>query len=157
MTHLQKIVARAKQIRKAHPKKLWTDCIKAASKELKKAAPKKTVAKKAVAKKRVAGLDKVVKRGNHTSVEYSRKPKATKKKPTQGKLFGVVNKKPFSISLLRKIYPKDKLGVREKAALMGVGAKITYLEPGLFEVGNKNASMMFTYKHTNYKDFTIVG
>lgn len=37
MTHLQKIVAEAKKIRKAHPKKYakWTDYIKAASKKIK--------------------------------------------------------------------------------------------------------------------------
>lgn len=35
--HLQKITQRAKQIRKAYPKKAWTECIKAASRELKKA------------------------------------------------------------------------------------------------------------------------
>ena len=87
MTHLQKITTRAKQIRKAHPKKIWTDCIKAAAKELKAGKP---APKKSVAKKRVAGLDKVVKRGIHTSVEYSRKAKAVaKKKPAKGKLFGV--------------------------------------------------------------------
>lgn len=33
--HLQKITTRAKQIYKAHPKKKWTECIKAASRELK--------------------------------------------------------------------------------------------------------------------------
>jgi hypothetical protein len=93
MTHLQKIITRAKAIRKAHPKKIWTDCIKAAAKELKKGAPtKKAVEKKAVAKKVVSGLDKVVKHGNKTNVEYSRKPKTVaKKKPIQGKLFGVSN------------------------------------------------------------------
>ena len=87
MTYLETQTKLAKQIRKAHPKKIWTDCIKAAAKELKagKAAPKK-----AAPKKRVAGLDKVVRKGNHTNVEYSRKPKAVaKKKTTQAKLFGV--------------------------------------------------------------------
>jgi hypothetical protein len=34
--HLQKITTRAKQIHRAHPKKKWTDCIKQASKELKR-------------------------------------------------------------------------------------------------------------------------
>lgn len=34
-TTLQKITARAKAIRKKHPSKKWTDCIKAASRELK--------------------------------------------------------------------------------------------------------------------------
>ena len=74
-THLQKITARAKQIRKAHPKMIWTDAIKKASKELagkkvgavkKKAAPKKAAKKKAHTKwgkvashkRRVAGSEK---------------------------------------------------------------------------------------------------
>lgn len=74
-THLQKITARAKQIRKAHPKMIWTDAIKKASKELagkkvgavkKKAAPKKAAMKKphtkwgkvASHKRRVAGSEK---------------------------------------------------------------------------------------------------
>ena len=55
MTHLQKIVTRAKQIRKAHPKKIWTDCIKAAAKELKAGKP---ATKKATEKKNKAGEKK---------------------------------------------------------------------------------------------------
>lgn len=35
MTHLQKITTLAKKIRKQYPNKKWTDCVKAASKELK--------------------------------------------------------------------------------------------------------------------------
>lgn len=35
MTHLQKITTLAKKIRKQHPNKKWTDCVKAASNELK--------------------------------------------------------------------------------------------------------------------------
>lgn len=36
LTYLQKQTALAKQIRKKHPKKIWTDCIKQAAAELKK-------------------------------------------------------------------------------------------------------------------------
>jgi hypothetical protein len=48
MTTLQKIVKKAKEIRKAHPKKYakWTDYVKAASKQIKpvkKAAPEKKI------------------------------------------------------------------------------------------------------------------
>lgn len=57
---LAKITARAKLIRKAHPSKKWTDCIKQASREIKavkvfnkKAAPRKKPAKKKAAKKRL--------------------------------------------------------------------------------------------------------
>lgn len=74
-THLQKITTRAKQIRKAHPKMIWTDAVKKASKELagkkvgavkKKTAPKKAAKKKphtkwgkvASHKRRVAGSKK---------------------------------------------------------------------------------------------------
>jgi glutamate 5-kinase len=49
MTHLQKIVIAAKKIKKLHPSKKWTDCIKAASKQIKPAA-KKAVKKKSVGK-----------------------------------------------------------------------------------------------------------
>jgi hypothetical protein len=50
MSILQKITARAKQIRKAHPLKKWTDCIKQASREMKgkTAAPKKKAARRKV-------------------------------------------------------------------------------------------------------------
>lgn len=99
MTHLQKITTRAKAIRKAHPKKIWTDCIKAAAKELKagKQAPKKAVVKKSVAKKtngkKVAGYVKTIKEGNKTNVIYSKIQKKTAiKKPFQKTLFGVKSK-----------------------------------------------------------------
>jgi len=57
-TTLQKITTRAKQIRQAHPKKAWTDCIKAASKEIK-------------AGKKVAGYVGTRRDGNKTHVLYS--------------------------------------------------------------------------------------
>lgn len=75
MTTLQKIVKKAKEIRKQHPKKYakWTDYIKAASKQ-------------------ISGLDKVTKSGNKTTVHYTRATptakKKTAKKPVQASLFG---------------------------------------------------------------------
>ena len=42
---IQKISARAKQIRKAHPSKKWTDCIKQASREIKAGKPGSTAKK----------------------------------------------------------------------------------------------------------------
>jgi len=83
-TTLQKITTRAKQIRKAHPKKAWTDCIKAASKEIK-------------AGKKVAGYVGTKRDGNKTTVSYtkttaSKKKTAAPKKVTQAKLFGTSKK-----------------------------------------------------------------
>lgn len=52
--HLKKITTRAKAIRRAHPSKKWTDCIKLASKELHTGAarkPRKTHRKAAQIKK----------------------------------------------------------------------------------------------------------
>lgn len=81
MTHLQKITTLAKKIRKQHPSKKWTDCVKAASKELK-------------AGKKVAGYTGTRKDGNKTTVSYTTKKVAAKKptKATQAKLFGANEK-----------------------------------------------------------------
>lgn len=100
-THLQKITAKAKQIRKAHPKMIWTDAIKKASKELagkkvgavkKKAAHKKAAKKKphtkwgkvASHKRRVAGSERHTDTKSHNVnirvVSGSKKPNY--KKPT---------------------------------------------------------------------------
>ena len=79
MNKLQKIVQKAKQIRKLYPKKYskWTDYIKAASKQL-------------------AGFEGVTRSGNKTNVKYTRaeKPAAKKVAPksVQTALFGI--KKP---------------------------------------------------------------
>ena len=77
MTKLQKIVALAKKIRTAHPKKYakWTDYIKAASKQ-------------------IAGLEGVKRVGSKTTVTYTRKLakkilKTQPKKVEQKTLFGV--------------------------------------------------------------------
>jgi hypothetical protein len=80
MTTLQKIVKEAKALRKKYPKKYakWTDYVKAAS-------------------KKISGLDKVTKSGNKTTVHYTKKSPATKKraapkKAVQSSLFGVKKK-----------------------------------------------------------------
>jgi len=80
MTTLQKIVKEAKALRKKYPKKYakWTDYVKAAS-------------------KKISGLDKVTKSGNKTTVHYTKKSPATKKKAApkkavQSSLFGVKKK-----------------------------------------------------------------
>lgn len=67
-TTLTKITARAKQIRKAHPKMAWAAAVKKAGAEYraKKPAAKKTakrVAKKATPKKRVSGSPKTTVKG----------------------------------------------------------------------------------------------
>lgn len=81
MTHLQKITTLAKKIRKQHPNKKWTDCVKAASKNLK-------------AGKKVAGYTGTRRDGNKTTVSYTTKKVAAKKpaKATQAKLFGAGEK-----------------------------------------------------------------
>ena len=67
-TTLQKITARAKQIRKAHPKMTWAAAVKKSGAEYraKKPAAKKTVkraAKKAAPKKRVSGTPRATVKG----------------------------------------------------------------------------------------------
>lgn len=77
---LQKITARAKQIRKGRPSMLWTDAIKKASAELKKPAGKK----KATPKPRAKLPVKVVKTQS-VKTTIGRMP--TRKKPTaKGKM-----------------------------------------------------------------------
>ena len=50
--YLQKQTALAKKIRKAHPNKKWTDCVKQAARELKKGSVSKPVRKKVGAAKK---------------------------------------------------------------------------------------------------------
>jgi len=60
---------------------------------------------KAPKKKKVAGLEKVVKKGSKTTVVYSKKTKkkaAPKKKASQGVLFGT--KKPSEKAILKKVH-----------------------------------------------------
>lgn len=82
MTKLEKIVKAAKELRKKYPNKYskWTDYIKAASKQ-------------------VAGFEGVSRKGDKTTVHYSKKSPATKKKAapkkaTQSTLFGVKKAAP---------------------------------------------------------------
>lgn len=82
MTKLEKIVKAAKALRKKYPNKYnkWTDYIKAASKQ-------------------VAGFEGVSRKGDKTTVYYSKKSQATKKKSapkkaTQSTLFGVKKAAP---------------------------------------------------------------
>lgn len=82
MTKLEKIVKAAKALRKKYPNKYnkWTDYIKAASKQ-------------------VAGFEGVSRKGDKTTVHYSKKSPATKKKAapkkaTQTTLFGVKKAAP---------------------------------------------------------------
>lgn len=114
MTKLQQIVKRAKEIRKASPKKFpkWTDYIKAASKQL-------------------AGFEGVSKQGNKTAVHYTKKVPAAKrkaapaKKTVQAKLFGVkksvsaIGANNFGINQLKQI--SQEIAKREAA--------IKYMQP----------------------------
>lgn len=113
MTKLQQIVKRAKEIRKASPKKFpkWTDYIKAASKQL-------------------AGFEGVSRQGNKTAVHYTKQASATKKKAApkktiQTKLFGVkksigeIGANNFGINQLKQI--SQEITKREAA--------IKYMQP----------------------------
>lgn len=82
MTKLEKIVKAAKALRKKYPNKYskWTDYIKAASKQ-------------------IAGFEGVSRKGGKTTVHYTKKSPATKKKAapkkaTQSTLFGVKKAAP---------------------------------------------------------------
>jgi len=97
MTKLQQIVAKAKALRKASPNKYpkWTDYIKAASKSL-------------------AGLDSVKRRGNKTTVNYTKNKLAPKKKAA-----------PKKVATKKKAAPKKvvKRPTRSvQTSLFGIGA-----------------------------------
>lgn len=97
MTKLQQIVNKAKQMRKAHPKKYakWTDYVKAASKSL-------------------SGLDSVKRSGNKTTVNYTRSKVAAKKKAA-----------PKKAAVKKKAAPKKKIVKRpasNQGKLFGIGA-----------------------------------
>lgn len=100
MTKLQKIVNKAKALRKAQPKKYakWTDYIKAASKSL-------------------SGLDSVKRAGNKTTVNYTKKTavkkKAVPKKAVQAKLFGV-----------KKVAPKKRPAAHKDTKSHNVNIKV---------------------------------
>lgn len=77
---LQKITARAKLIRKAHPSKKWTDCIKQASRELKSGKPGST-AKRSGKRKRVGAAPKYRQTGSSVKrLDKKRKAKAPGKR-----------------------------------------------------------------------------
>ena len=64
---------------------------------------------KAPKRKKIAGLEKVVKKGSITTVVYSKKAKkaAPKKKTSQGVLFGIKKKaakKPSEKAILKKVH-----------------------------------------------------
>jgi hypothetical protein len=123
MTTLQKIVKEAKALRKKYPKKYakWTDYVKAAS-------------------KKISGLDKVTKTGNKTTVHYSKKAPATKKKAApkkavQSSLFGV--KKKAAPRSTHKDTKSHNVNIR---VVSGVGSALTmrdYLEKSIISQTKK--------------------
>jgi ribosomal protein L34E len=123
MTTLQKIVKEAKALRKKYPKKYakWTDYVKAAS-------------------KKISGLDKVTKTGNKTTVHYTKKAPATKKKAApkktvQSSLFGV--KKKAAPRSSHKDTKSHNVNIR---VVSGVGSALTmrdYLEKSIISQTKK--------------------
>lgn len=86
MTQLQKIVAKAKTLRKSHPKLKWTDLIKKASKLVTPAKKSVSGINKAVVKK-YAPVKPLVKKRIETKSDFAmagiKKKKAVKKSPAR--------------------------------------------------------------------------
>lgn len=93
---------------------------------------------------------------------HSYKRKATVKSHVRrvkgiGEIKGT-NRKPFNVKILRKIFPKDSLGYRERSILFAKKCKLSYVQPGLYQLYDPSQQMymMFTFNHKDYKDFTVV-
>jgi len=129
MTTLQKIVAKAKALKKAAPKKFskWTDYIKAASKGMKKPAPVKKVKKKTV-KKSVSGVKKT-----------APKKRATKKSATHK------DTKSHNVNI-RVVSGVDSFGIMQ---LKQVAHKIKSYESGI----NDDTVRLKNSKSAQYKSF----
>lgn len=89
-TYLQKQTALAKKIRKAHPNKKWTDCVKQAARELKKGSVSKPVRKKVGAYK-VIEKGETVKTKPKAIYQITRAKKGTFKKGGVKKISGFNN------------------------------------------------------------------
>ena len=116
MTKLEKIVKAAKALRKKYPNKYskWTDYIKAASKQ-------------------VAGFEGVSRKGDKTTVHYSKKSPATKKKAapkkaTQSTLFGVKKAAPKKKAPARSSH-KDTKSHNVNIRVMSGMYKLSGVEP----------------------------
>jgi len=61
-----------------------------------------------------------------------------------------------SIVALRKAYPRQKLGVREKGILDAPGAKVSKTRDSCYKVTAKNKYFTFTYNVSGYPNFTVM-
>ena len=141
MTKLEKIVKAAKALRKKYPNKYskWTDYIKAASKQ-------------------VAGFEGVSRKGDKTTVHYSKKSPATKKKAapkkaTQSTLFGVKKsapKKKAPASSSHKDTKSHNVNIRVVSGIDSNKFYINLLSKIVSEIEEKQALADIINK--NYKD-----
>ena len=64
----------------------------------------------------------------------------------------------FSIADLRREFPDNNLGYRERTILHEKGARVSKTTTfGVYKVTGKDSHFEFTYKCPNYADFTAVG
>lgn len=67
-------------------------------------------------------------------------------------------KKPFTIAVLKKKYPREMMGWREREVLLhGINVKLRYVQPGVYSVKSSKGEFLFTFKHPYHKDFSVVG
>lgn len=128
MTTFQKMIALAKKIRKAHPNKAWTDCIKQAGREVKKTT--KPASKKAAPKKKVAVAKKQI-GDNH---QYFR----TQIKLSDGNIY---REGSYSIDINTPLKKHEKLidgyivNLNNKTAYKATGKKIGAMSKKISGIG----------------------
>lgn len=67
-------------------------------------------------------------------------------------------KKPFTIQVLKKKYPRDMMGWREREVLLhGINVRLRNVQPGVYLVKSSKGEFLFTFKHPHHKDFSVVG
>lgn len=146
MTKLEKIVKAAKALRKKYPNKYskWTDYIKAASKQ-------------------VAGFEGVSRKGDKTTVHYSKKSPATKKKAapkkaTQSTLFGVKKAAPKKKAPARSSHKDTKshnvnIRVMSGINLNEIGEELFSLEMKIkkYQLALKEAKKVSEKKEIRYQ------
>jgi hypothetical protein len=146
MTKLEKIVKAAKALRKKYPNKYskWTDYIKAASKQ-------------------VAGFEGVSRKGDKTTVHYSKKSPATKKKAapkkaTQSTLFGVKKAAPKKKAPARSSHKDTKshnvnIRVVSGINLNEIGSELFSLEMKIkkYQIALREAKKVSEKKEIRYQ------
>lgn len=134
-------VVRAKRLYKTGRYKTFADAVKAAYKKRSVGAVKRksTPKRKAVKRKK-----------HHTHCGVVAKH--------ERRVSGFSTKKPFTITALKKHYPREKMGWRERDILLhGAKTKVVYIQPGLYEVRSSKGAFQFTFKMQGHSDFSVVG